>query len=57
MFLGSGQPIIIDNVCAIQFGHDDGPGVPTTSCCSAAGPDSYGSSLFGVITLRHKSTA
>jgi uncharacterized protein (TIGR03118 family) len=47
----SGQPIIIDNVWAIQFGHDGGPGTAHDQLFFTAGPDNYGNGLFGVITV------
>ena len=47
----NGNPIEIDNVWAIQFGHDGGPGgTPHNSLFFTAGPNSYANGLFGVIT-------
>jgi len=48
----SGKAIEIDNVWAIQFGHDGGPGgTPHNSLFFTAGPDGYAHGLFGVITF------
>jgi uncharacterized protein (TIGR03118 family) len=47
----NGQPINIDNVWAIQFGHDGGPGTAHNQLFFTAGPDNYGNGLFGVITV------
>src|SRR5215469_3588816 len=50
----SGKAIEIDNVWAIQFGHDGGPGgTPHNSLFFTAGPDGYAHGLFGVITSGH----
>ena len=50
----SGNAIEIDNVWAIQFGHDGGPGgTPHNSLFFTAGPDGYAHGLFGVITSGH----
>lgn len=52
----SGNAIEIDNVWAIQFGHDGGAanggpqGTPHNSLFFTAGPDAYANGLFGVIT-------
>jgi uncharacterized protein (TIGR03118 family) len=52
----SGKAIEIDNVWAIQFGHDGGAanggpqGTPHNSLFFTAGPDAYANGLFGVIT-------
>jgi uncharacterized protein (TIGR03118 family) len=47
----SGNAIEIDNVWAIQFGHDGGPGgTPHNSLFFTAGPDGYAHGIFGVIT-------
>jgi uncharacterized protein (TIGR03118 family) len=47
----NGQPINIDNLWAIQFGHDGGPGTAHNQLFFTAGPDNYGNGLFGVITV------
>lgn len=47
----SGNPIEIDNVWAIQFGHDGGPGTTHKQLFFTAGPNAYGNGLFGVITV------
>jgi len=48
----SGKAIEIDNVWAIQFGHDGGPGgTPHNSLFFTAGPNAYANGLFGVITV------
>ncbi len=50
----SGKAIEIDNVWAVQFGHDGGPGgTPHNSLFFTAGPDGYAHGLFGVITSGH----
>lgn len=50
----SGNAIEIDNVWAIQFGHDGGPGGTShNSLFFTAGPDGYAHGLFGVITSGH----
>ena len=47
----SGKAIEIDEVWAIQFGHDGGPGgTPHNSLFFTAGPDGYAHGLFGVVT-------
>lgn len=47
----NGNAIEIDNVWAIQFGHDGGPGgTPHNSLFFTAGPNTYSDGLFGVIT-------
>ena len=47
----SGNAIEIDNVWAIQFGHQGGPGgTPHNSLFFTAGPNGYANGLFGVIT-------
>lgn len=51
-----GDPIEIDNLWGIQFGHDGGAanggpeGTPHNSLFFTAGPNSYANGLFGVIT-------
>jgi hypothetical protein len=47
----SGQPMIIDNVWALQFGHDGGPGTAHNQLFFTAGPGNYGNGLFGVIMV------
>lgn len=46
----SGNPIEIDNVWAIQFGHDGGPSTSHKQLFFTAGPNNYANGLFGVIT-------
>src|ERR1700747_296695 len=48
----SHNSIEIDNIWAVQFGHDGGPGgTPHNSLFFTAGPDGYAHGLFGVITF------
>lgn len=47
----SGKPIEIDNVWAIQFGHDGGPATTHKQLFFTAGPNNYANGLFGVITF------
>jgi uncharacterized protein (TIGR03118 family) len=46
----SGKPIEIDNVWALQFGHDGGPNTAHNQLFFTAGPNNYANGLFGVIT-------
>lgn len=46
----NGKAIEIDNVWAIQFGHDGGPNTSHNQLFFTAGPNSYANGLFGVIT-------
>ncbi len=46
-----GQPIEIDGLWGIQFGHDGGPNGAHNQLFFTAGSNSYGDGIFGVITL------
>jgi uncharacterized protein (TIGR03118 family) len=47
----SGQPIEIDGLWGIQFGHDGGPNGAHNQLFFTAGPTNYGNGIFGVITV------
>ena len=47
----SGQPIEIDGLWGIQFGHDGGPNGTHNQLFFTAGPTNYGNGIFGVITV------
>jgi uncharacterized protein (TIGR03118 family) len=47
----SGQPIEIDGLWGIQFGHDGGPNGTHNQLFFTAGSNNYGDGIFGVITL------
>ena len=47
----SGQPIEIDGLWGIQFGHDGGPNGAHNQLFFTAGSNNYGDGIFGVITL------
>ena len=47
----SNKPIEIDNVWALQFGHDGGPNTAHNQLFFTAGPNNYANGLFGVITV------
>ncbi len=46
-----GQPIEIDGVWGIQFGHDGGPNGAHNQLFFTAGPNNYANGIFGVITI------
>ena len=46
-----GQPIEIDGLWGIQFGHDGGPNGTHNQLFFTAGSNNYGDGIFGVITL------
>ena len=46
-----GQPIEIDGLWGIQFGHDSGPNGAHNQLFFTAGPNNYANGIFGVITL------
>jgi len=46
-----GQPIEIDGLWGIQFGHDSGPNGAHDQLFFTAGPNNYANGIFGVITL------
>lgn len=55
-FLGAlrdanGKVIEVDNIWALQFGHDGGSNGAHNQLFFTAGPDSYANGLFGVITV------
>jgi hypothetical protein len=43
--------IEVDNIWALQFGHDGGSNGAHNQLFFTAGPDSYANGLFGVITV------
>ena len=47
----NGKVIEVDNIWALQFGHDGGPNGAHNQLFFTAGPDSYANGLFGVITV------
>jgi uncharacterized protein (TIGR03118 family) len=47
----SNKPIEIDNVWALQFGHDGGPNTAHNQLFFTAGPNNYANGLYGVITV------
>ena len=47
----SGNPIEIDDVWALQFGHDGGPNTAHNQLFFTAGPNNYANGLYGVITV------
>jgi uncharacterized protein (TIGR03118 family) len=47
----SGNPIEIDDVWGLQFGHDGGPSTAHNQLFFTAGPNNYANGLFGVITV------
>jgi uncharacterized protein (TIGR03118 family) len=47
----TGQPIEIDQLWAIQFGHGAAANGPTNQLFFTAGPNNYANGLFGTITL------
>jgi uncharacterized protein (TIGR03118 family) len=47
----NGRVIEVDNIWALQFGHDGGPNGAHNQLFFTAGPDSYANGLFGVITV------
>jgi uncharacterized protein (TIGR03118 family) len=47
----TGQPIEIDGLWGIQFGHDGGPNGAHNQLFFTAGSNNYGDGIFGVITL------
>jgi uncharacterized protein (TIGR03118 family) len=49
----SGKAIEIDEVWALQFGLDGGPGTAHNQLFFTAGPNNYANGLFGVITAGH----
>jgi uncharacterized protein (TIGR03118 family) len=48
----SGKAIEVDDIWAIQFGHDGGPNGAHNQLFFTAGPDNYGHGIFGVIDLQ-----
>jgi uncharacterized protein (TIGR03118 family) len=47
----TGQPIEIDGLWGIQFGHDGGPNGAHNQLFFTAGSNNYGDGIFGVITI------
>ena len=48
----SGKAIEVDDIWAIQFGHDGGPNGTHNQLFFTAGPDNYGHGIFGMIALQ-----
>lgn len=50
----SGNPIEIDQLWGIQFGHDGGPNGSHNQLFFTAGPNQYGNGLFGMVTFNQQ---